>query len=109
MNDGLNKVMLIGYVDGTIELRHTSSGRPVTSFTVATSRTLFSAEGEPYNETEWFNIIAWGSLAEKCVQQISDRQNVYLEGRLQTRSWEDDAGTTHFRTEIVVQDVVLLG
>lgn len=108
MNRGLNKVMLIGWIDGSIELRHTASGRPVASFTVATPRTWLSAEGDRHDETEWFNVVAWGSLAEICKKRLITGQQLYLEGRLQTRSWEDESGKVHFRTEVVAQEVVAL-
>ena len=108
MNRGLNKVMLIGWIDGSIELRHTASGRPVASFTVATPRTWLSAEGGRHEETEWFNVVAWGSLAEICKERLVSNQQLYLEGRLQTRSWEDESGKVHFRTEVVAQEVVAL-
>lgn len=106
MNRGLNKVMLIGWIDGSIELRHTASGRPVASFTVATPRSWQSAEGEQHEETEWFNVVAWGSLAEICSKRLSSGQQLYLEGRLQTRGWEDENGKMHFRTEVIAQEIV---
>ena len=65
-------------------MRYTPSGRPVTSFSVATSRTWVSAEGERREETEWFNVVAWGNLAEICKAHLSKNQQVYVEGRLQT-------------------------
>ena len=108
MSRGLNKVMLIGWIDGSIELRHTATGRAVASFTVATPRSWFSAEGERHEETEWFNVVAWGTLAEICKKRLLADQQLYLEGRLQTRSWEDETGKAHFRTEVVAQEVVVL-
>lgn len=109
MNRGLNKVMVIGWVDGPVELRHTASGRPVASFTVTTSRTWISAEGDRHEESEWFNVVAWGSLAEICKKRLADSQQLYLEGRLQTRGWEDEDGKMHFRTEVVAQEIVVIG
>ena len=108
MNNGLNKVMLIGTIDGGIELRRTNSGRPVASFTVATIHTLFADDGGRYDTTEWFNVISWGSLAEQCDQQLHNGDRLYVEGRLHTRSWEDDNNVTHFRTEVVAQDIVIM-
>lgn len=108
MNKGLNKVMIIGWVDGMPEVRHTPSGRPVASFSVATSRSWTSVEGEQHEETEWFNIVAWGRLAELSDKRLADRHKVYVEGRLQTRSWEDSAGRRHFRTEVVAHDIIAL-
>ncbi len=109
MGRGLNKVMIIGYVGREPEMRYTPSGRPVTSFSVATSRSWTSAEGERREETEWFNVVAWGSLAEICKAHLSKGQQVYVEGRLQTRGWEDDSGKRHFRTELVANEMILLG
>ena len=90
-------------------MRYTPGGRPVTSFSVATSRTWTSAEGERHEETEWFNVVAWGNLAEICKTHLSKSQQVYIEGRLQTRGWEDETGKKHFRTELVANEMILLG
>ena len=109
MGRGLNKVMIIGNVGRDPEMRYTPSGRPVTSFSVATSRTWTSGEGERHEETEWFNVVAWGNLAEICNSHLSKGQQVYVEGRLQTRGWEDDNGKKHFRTELVANEMILLG
>jgi single-strand DNA-binding protein len=109
MARGLNKVMIIGHVGREPEMRYTPSGRPVTSFSVATSRTWTSAEGERREETEWFNVVAWGSLAEICKGHLTKGQQVYVEGRLQTRGWEDNSGKKHFRTELVANEMILLG
>jgi single-strand DNA-binding protein len=108
MGRGLNKVIIIGYVGRDPEMRYTPSGRPVTSFSVATSRTWVSAEGERREETEWFNVVAWGNLAEICKAHLSKGNQVYVEGRLQTRGWEDEAGKRHFRTELVANEMILL-
>jgi single-strand DNA-binding protein len=109
MARGLNKVIIIGIVGRDPEMRFTPSGRPVTSFSVATSRTWVSAEGERREETEWFNVVAWGNLAEICKAHLTKSQQVYVEGRLQTRGWEDDGGKKHFRTELVANEMILLG
>lgn len=109
MGRGLNKVMIIGYLGRDPEMRYTPSGRPVTSFSVATSRTWTSAEGERREETEWFNVVAWGTLAEICKTHLTKNQQVYIEGRLQTRGWEDETGKKHFRTELVANEMILLG
>jgi single-strand DNA-binding protein len=109
MARGLNKVMIIGHVGREPEMRYTPSGRPVTSFSVATSRTWTSAEGERREETEWFNVVAWGNLAEICKSHLTKGQQVYVEGRLQTRGWEDESGKKHFRTELVANEMILLG
>jgi len=109
MGRGLNKVMIIGYLGRDPEMRYTPSGRPVTSFSVATSRSWTSADGERREETEWFNVVAWGNLAEICKAHLSKNQQVYVEGRLQTRGWEDEDGKKHFRTELVASEMILLG
>jgi single-strand DNA-binding protein len=106
---GLNKVMIIGNVGRDPEMRYTPSGRPVTSFSVATSRAWTSSDGERREETEWFNVVAWGNLAEICKAHLSKNQQVYVEGRLQTRGWEDESGKKHFRTELVANEMILLG
>lgn len=108
MGRGLNKVMIIGYLGREPELRYTPSGRPVASFSVATSRTWTSSEGERREETEWFNVVAWGNLAEICKSHLAKGQQVYVEGRLQTRGWEDENGTRHYRTELVANEMILL-
>lgn len=109
MPRGLNKVIIIGHVGRDPELRYTPSGRPVASFSVAVGRTWTSSEGERHEETEWFNVVAWGTLAEICKTHLLKGHQVYVEGRLQTRSWEDDNGKKHFRTELVANEMILLG
>jgi single-strand DNA-binding protein len=109
MTRGLNKVMVIGNVGRDPEMRYIPSGKPVTSFSVATSRGWTDADGERHEETEWFNVVAWGSLAEICKQHLRKGQQVYIEGRLQTRSWEDHEGRKRFRTEVVANEMILLG
>jgi single-strand DNA-binding protein len=106
---GLNKVILIGNVGREPEMRFTPGGRPVTSFSIATTRSWLSTEGERREETEWFNIVAWGSLAEICKAHLTKNQQVYIEGRLQTRGWEDEQGKKHFRTEVVASEMLILG
>jgi single-strand DNA-binding protein len=76
---------------------------------MATSRTWNTSEGERRTETEWFNVVAWGSLAEICKQFLIKGQQVYVEGRLQTRHWEDTEGNKHSVTEIVANEMIMLG
>jgi len=109
MSRGLNKVMVIGNMGRDPEMRYTPSGKPVTSFSLASSRSWVTPNGERREETEWFNVVAWGGLAEICNQKLFKSQQVYVEGRLQTRSWEDDNGQRHFRTEVVASDMIILG
>jgi single-strand DNA-binding protein len=76
---------------------------------VATTRTWNSPDGERREETEWFNVVAWGNLAEICKQYLAKGQQVYVEGRLQTRRWEDQEGKKHFTTEVVANEMIMLG
>jgi single-strand DNA-binding protein len=109
MSRGLNKVMIIGRLGRDPEMRYTPSGRPVTTFSLATSRTWNTSDGERRTETEWFNVVAWGSLAEICKQYLTKGQQVYVEGRLQTRHWEDSESIKHSSTEIVANEMIILG
>ena len=109
MSRGLNKVMLIGNLGRDPEMRYTPSGRPVTTFSLVSSRTWTTSEGERRTETEWFNIVTWGSLAEICKQFLTKGQQAYIEGRLQTRYWEDSEGKKHNATEIVATEMIILG
>jgi len=109
MSRGLNKVLLIGRLGRDPEMRYTPSGRPVTTFSLASSRTWNTSEGERKTETEWFNIVTWGNLAEICKQFLTKGQQVYIEGRLQTRHWEDSDGNKHSATEVVANEMIILG
>jgi len=109
MSRGLNKVMVIGHLGKDPEMRYTPSGRPVTTFSVAVSRSWNTADGERRTETEWFNIVAWGNLAEICKQYLHKGQQVYIEGRLQTRRWQDKEGQKHTSVEVVANEMMMLG
>ncbi len=109
MSRGLNKVMIIGHLGRDPEMRYTPSGRPVTTFSVATNRSWTTTDGERRTDTEWFNVVAWNKLAEICNQYLSKGQQVYIEGRLQTRRWEDSNGTRHTSVEIVANEMIMLG
>jgi single-strand DNA-binding protein len=109
MSRGLNKVMIIGHLGRDPEMRYTPSGRPVTTFTIAVSRSWNTADGERRTETEWFNIVAWGNLAEICKQYLYKGQQVYIDGRLQTRRWEDKEGQKHTSVEVVANEMMMLG
>jgi single-strand DNA-binding protein len=108
MSRGLNKVLIIGRLGRDPEMRYTPSGRPVTTFSVGTSRSWNTSDGERRTETEWFNVVAWGNLAEICNQHLAKNQLVYIEGRLQTRQWEDQQGNHHTNTEIVANEMIML-
>ncbi len=109
MSRGLNKVMVIGNLGRDPEMRYAAGGKPVTSFSLASSRTWVSSDVVRREETEWFNVIAWGNPAEICSQRLVKRQQTYVEGRLHTRGWEDDNGQRHFRTEVVANEMITLG
>ena len=108
MPRGLNKVMIIGRVGHDPDMRYTPSGKPVTSFSVTVTRNWVTAEGERREATEWFNVVAWGNLAEICNQYLRKGRRVYIEGHLQTRSWEDQGNQKHFRTELVANEMIML-
>lgn len=109
MSRGLNKVMIIGHLGRDPEMRYTPSGRPVTTFTVAVSRSWNTANGERQSETEWFNVVAWGNLAEICKQYLTKGQQVYIEGRLKTRRWDDKEGQKRLSVEIIANEMMMLG
>jgi single-strand DNA-binding protein len=100
--------MIIGRLGRDPEMRYTPSGRPVTTFSVATSRTWSTSEGGRRTETEWFNVVAWSNLAEICKQHLTKGRLVYIEGRLQTRQWDDPEGNKHSSTEIVANEMIML-
>ena len=108
MARGLNKVMIVGNLGRDPEMRYTPSGRPVASFSVACSRSWVTSDGERREDTEWFNVVAWGGLAEACNQFLRKGSRVYVGGRLQTRSWNDQTGYKHYRTELVANELVPL-
>jgi single-strand DNA-binding protein len=108
MSRGLNKVMIVGNVGRNPEMRYTPTGKPVTSFSVATSRSWTSSAGEPREETEWFNVVAWNQLAEICSQYLKKSQQVYVEGRLQTRKWQDSNNNRRTSIEIIASEVIML-
>jgi len=108
MSRGLNKVMIIGNLGRDPEMRYTPSGRPVTTFSVACKRSWSTSEGDRRSETEWFNVVAWGNLAEICNQHLTKGQQVYVEGRLRSRHWQDTDGRSHSSVEIIAQEMMLL-
>ena len=108
MTRGLNKVMIIGQLERDPEMRYTPSGRPVTSFGLAVSRSWTTSDGDRREEIEWFNVVSWGGLAEICKQHLHKGRTVYVEGRLQTRGWEDPEGKKHYRIEVVASEMIML-
>lgn len=108
MSKDLNKVMIIGRLGKDPEMRFTPQGTPVANFTVAAGRQWKEQSGEQREETEWFSIVVWNKLAEICNQYLTKGSRVYIEGRLQTRSWDDESGQKRFRTEVVANDMIIL-
>ena len=104
----MNKVLIIGNLGGDPEMRYLPSGDPVTSFSVATSWRYKTRDGEQREETEWFRVNAWGRLAETTNQYLTRGSKVYVEGRLQSRSWQGQDGQTRFSNEIRASDVRFL-
>jgi single-strand DNA-binding protein len=105
---GLSKAIIIGNLGRDPEMRYTPTGKPVTSFSVACSRTYTTAEGERREETEWFRISAWGKLAEISSQYLRKGSKVYVEGRLRTRQWEGQDGQKRTSVEIDATDLQML-
>ncbi len=106
---GVNKVILVGHLGRDPELRYTQSGQPVANFTLATSESYSKRDGEREERTEWHRIVAWGRLAEICAEYLSKGRQVYIEGRIQTREWEDREGEKRRTTEIVAREMQMLG
>tara|TARA_R100000315_G_scaffold58730_1_gene34043 strand:- start:112 stop:483 length:372 start_codon:yes stop_codon:yes gene_type:complete len=104
----LNKVMIIGRLGADPEMRYTENGKAITTFNVATS-SYRTKDGERIEQTEWFSIVTWDKLAETCAQYIQKGKQVYVEGRMQTRSWTNDTGDKRYRTELIANEVKFLG
>jgi single-strand DNA-binding protein len=104
----LNKVMLIGNLGADPELRHTQAGKPVCNMRVATSERWKGGNGEQNERTEWHGIVVWGAQAEACDRYLSKGSKVYVEGKLQTREWEDREGNPRKTTEINAMQVTFL-
>jgi single-strand DNA-binding protein len=105
----VNKVILIGNLGRDPELRYTKNGQAVANFSLATNERWTDREGGQQERTEWHRIVAWGKTAELCAQYLSKGRSAYIEGRLQTREYEDKEGIKRFTTEIVAQQVTFLG
>ncbi|MBM3318107.1 MAG: single-stranded DNA-binding protein [Candidatus Eisenbacteria bacterium] len=106
----LNKVMLIGNLGNDPEIRHTPGGAAVATFRMATTWTFTDQGGNRQERTEWHRIVAWRKLAEICQQYLRKGRQVYIEGRLQTREWEDkQSGQRRWTTEVVAEEMIMLG
>ena len=110
MPKSVNKVILVGNVGKDPEVRYSQSGTPVANFSLATNERFKDRGGEWQDRTEWHNIVAWQRLAEIVGEYVAKGSKVYVEGKLQTASWEDrQSGERKYRTEIVARDLLLLG
>lgn len=105
----LNKVMLIGNLGKDPEVRYTAAGTAVASFSMATTEKFKSKAGEWEDRTEWHNVTVWGRLAEISGEYLSKGKPVYIEGRLQTRKWQDREGVDRYTTEVVAEKMQMLG
>jgi single-strand DNA-binding protein len=108
MANSVNKVILVGRLGKDPEVKYTQAGVPVARFTLATDESWKDQNGEKQQRTEWHNVVAWRKLAEICGQYLNKGKLVYVEGRLQTRSWEDKEGNKRYTTEIQADNMVML-
>ncbi len=107
---GVNKVIIVGRLGANPELKYTANSQAVARLSVATSEQWKNKEtGQPQERTEWHRIVVWGKLAEICGQHLTKGRQVYVEGRIQTRSWEDQQGQKRYTTEVVANTVQFLG
>ena len=109
MAGGINKVILIGNLGNDPEMRHTPNGAGVCEFRLATNEAWTDKQGQRQERTEWHRVVVWGKKAEVCSKYLSKGRQVYVEGRLRTRSWEDKEGNKRYTTEVVANDVQFLG
>lgn len=106
---GVNRVILVGHLGKDPEVRYTPNGQAVANFTIATSDTWTDKGGQKQERTEWHRIVAWAKLAELCGEYLAKGRQVYVEGRIQTRQWEDRDGQKRYTTEILASQIVFLG
>ena len=106
---GVNKVILVGNLGGDPELRYTGSGTAVCNFNIATNESYKDRDGNMVEKTEWHRVVAWDRLAEICAEYLKKGRQVYVEGSLQTRQWEDQEGQTRYTTEIKAREMQMLG
>ena len=104
----VNKAILIGRLGRDPEMRYTGGGTPVCNFSLATDESYTDKAGQRQKKTEWHNIVAWGKLAENCAKLLSKGSLCYVEGRLQTRTWDDRDGNKRKTTEIVINRMRIL-
>jgi single-strand DNA-binding protein len=108
MAASLNRAEIIGNLTRDPELRKTTSGQSVASFSVATNRAYTDSTGVKKEQADYHNVVAWGRLAEICSQYLTKGKKVYIDGRMQTRDWEGQDGQKKYRTEIVAENMIML-
>lgn len=106
---GVNKVIIVGNLGANPELKFTPNGQAVARMNLATGESWTDKNGQKQERTEWHRVVVWGKLAEICGKHLSKGRQVYVEGRLQTRSWEDQQGQKRYTTEVVANTVQFLG
>lgn len=106
---GVNKVILVGNVGKDPEVRHLDSGVAVTTFPLATSETYRNKEGQKVTNTEWHNVVLWRGLAEIAEKYVKKGNPLYIEGKIRTRSWDDKDGNKRYTTEIIADNMQMLG
>ncbi len=106
---GINKVILVGNLGADPEIRYAPSGTAVANFRLATSETRVNKDGQKETKTEWHKIVTFGKLAEICGEYLAKGKQVYIEGKIQTRSWDDKDGNKKYMTEIVANTMQMLG
>jgi single-strand DNA-binding protein len=109
MSGSVNKVILIGRLGKDPEVKYTPSGAPVAKFSLATDEVFKDRSGEQQKRTEWHNIVAWNKLAEICGEYLTKGKQVYIEGSIRSRQWEDQAGNKRTAYDIVARDMRMLG
>jgi single-strand DNA-binding protein len=105
----MNRIIIIGNLGRDPEMKYTPTGQAVTSFSVASNHKYKTASGEQRDETEWFSCQAWGKLAETCTQYLTKGQQVYIEGRLKSRTYQTQSGETRFSNDVTITEVQFLG
>ena len=105
---GVNRVTLLGNLGADPETKKTASGQSITLFNLATSNSWTNREGQRQEHTEWHRVVVWGKQAETCADYLAKGRKVYIEGRLQTRSWEDEKSQKRYTTEIIANSVLFL-
>jgi single-strand DNA-binding protein len=105
---GVNKVILVGNLGKDPEVRHTPQGQTVANFSIATSESWNDKTGQKQERTEWHRIVVWGKLAELCSKYLSKGRQVYIEGKLQTRAWDDKEGQKRYTTEVIANTIQFL-